>query len=266
MFIKRTKLVDIIVLSFTAIQITTKKPTMATSTRSDFISKKKTRHKLTLQRPKKAGTTVTKAGGTTKKSKQKALANELRKLQEADTETTDALPHTQKHDAHINKVCKSFASTLSTMGHKWVNLLKEKEFELPNGKKVMVPTIFIDIGGERTPAKMQIANKAVVDWMRTIKKQKITKRDKFTWYQPVTQNQMLRTFIAHMSKTFFWPFDLDDFNFSGGVIAEMKKMYEQRYKLYGKVSIRYAKMKTKRQKLILTYCFFFSSLAMQCQM
>ena len=87
---------------------------------------------------------------TKKKKNQKALANELQKLQEADTETTDALPHTQKHDAHINLVCKSFAITLSAMGHKWANLLKEKEFQLPNGKKVMVPTIFVDISGERT--------------------------------------------------------------------------------------------------------------------
>ena len=70
-----------------------------------------------------------------------------------------------------------------------------KEFELLNGEKVMVPAIFIELGGKRTPEKLQIANKAMVKWMRILKKIKITKNNRFTWYQPVTQNQMLRTFI-----------------------------------------------------------------------
>ena len=209
---------------------------MAPSTRSDFVAKKKTRRKMTLNNSKKATKTITKTVTNKKKRSGTALANELKKLQKIDLDTTDALPHTQKHDAHIRKVCDSYVKILSSYGDKWKNLLKETEFELANGKKVTVPLIFTELGGERNPAKLQIGNKSMVDWMRELKKMKITKKDKFTWYQPVSQNQMLRTFIGHMSKTFFWPFDLDDFNFSGGVNAELKKMYEQRYKLYGKVS------------------------------
>ena len=113
--------------------------------------------------------------------------------------------------------------------------LRNEGIRTTQQEKVMVPAIFIELGGKRTPEKLQIANKAMVKWMRILKKIKLTRNDKFTWYQPVTQNQMLRTFIGHMSKTFFWPFDLDDFNFPGGVNAELKKMYEERYKLYGKV-------------------------------
>ena len=138
-------------------------------------------------------------------ARKKKLANELRKLQEIDLDTVDALPHTQKHDAHIKKVCISFVKILKSYGAQWESLLEMKEFELPNGKKVMVPAIFIELGGKRTPEKLQIANKAMVKWMRILKKIKLTRNDKFTWYQPVTQNQMLRTFIGHMSKTFFGP-------------------------------------------------------------
>ena len=64
--------------------------------------------------------------------------------------------------------------------------MKETEFELANGKKVMVPRIFVELGGKRTPAKLQIGNKSMVDWMRELKKIKMTKKDRFTWYQPVT--------------------------------------------------------------------------------
>ena len=49
---------------------------------------------------------------------------------------------------------------------------------------------------------------------------------------------MLRTFLGHMSKAYFWSFDLEDFDFAGGVNAELKVMYEKRYKQYGKVSTR----------------------------
>ena len=69
---------------------------------------KKSGHKLTLKITKKPTTkTVTK-----KKKKQKALANKLQILKEIDLETSDALPHTQKYDAHIKKVCKSFVTVL----------------------------------------------------------------------------------------------------------------------------------------------------------
>ena len=82
--------------------------TMAPSTRGgDFITKKKTRRKMTLSNAKKATKTITKTVTNKKRSKRTALMNELKQLQQIDLDTTDALPHTQKHDAHIQKVCKS---------------------------------------------------------------------------------------------------------------------------------------------------------------
>ena len=84
--------------------------------------------------------------------------------------TIDALPHTKKHEAHILKVTNSFNNVLSADENKiWANLLKLKAYKLSNGKKVMAPTIFVDMGGYRTPEKLQIVNKAIIYWMRHLK-------------------------------------------------------------------------------------------------
>ena len=210
---------------------------MAIHRSRDFVSKKKTRRKTADTRAKKAPQNSKSSPNKKNKSIKGGLISELKKLNIMDMDTIDALPHTKKHEAHILKVTNSFINVLSADENKiWENLLKLKAYKLSSGKKVMVPTLFVDMGGYRTPEKTQIVNKAIVYWMRHLKKTKITKRDKFTFYQPVTQNQMLRTFIGHMSKSYFWAFDIEDFDFAGGVNAELKAMYEKRYKLYGKVS------------------------------
>ena len=221
--------------------------TMAVSRRkSDFVTKKKTRRKTTAANAKKAPQNTKSSPNKKKKSLKRRLVSELKKLNLMELETIDALPHTKKHEAHILKVVNSFITVLSSDSQNiWANLLKLKPYKLSNGKTVKVPALFVDMGGYRSPEKLQIVNKAIVYWMRLLKKTRLTKNDKFTWYQPVTQNQMLRTFLGHMSKAYFWSFDLEDFDFAGGVNAELKVMYEKRYKQYGKVSTR---IKNKWQK------------------
>ena len=91
-------------------------------------------------------------------------------------ETIDALPHTKKHEAHILKVVNSFITVLSSDAQNiWENLLKLKPYKLSNGKTVNVPSLFVDMGGYRSPEKLQIVNKAIVYWMRLLKKTRITR-------------------------------------------------------------------------------------------
>jgi len=96
---------------------------------------------------------------------------------------------------------------------------------LPCGKKEKHPSLFIELGGTVTTEKLQLANKSIVEWMKKTKKKIIKKSDKYQWYQPVTQNQHLRTFFGAMKNLFLWEMDLDDFTYEGSISAELAKLY-----------------------------------------
>ena len=116
-------------------------------------------------------------------------------------------------------------------------MLSKVPFESPDGLTSQAPSLFVALGGQKTAQKLQLCNKALVMWMKHTKKKRKAPKDKFIWYQPVSQNQRLRTFIAVMQNRFGWQFLLNDFNFKGGVVPEVQRLYEKRYKEVGKVSI-----------------------------
>lgn len=99
----------------------------------------------------------------------------------------------------------------------WKDSLTLKPYELPSGKVQKFPLLFIELGGPVTKEKIQLANNSVIEWMRKCKKKVMKKNDKYQWYQPVTQNQHLRTFFGAMKNMFLWEMDLDDFNFEGSI-------------------------------------------------
>ena len=151
-----------------------------------------------------------------------------------------ANPHSEKHEHH-SKVCMDdFIKVLTEHGQNaFSDLLMTIPFEGPDGETSEVPKLFVALGGDRTGQKLQLSNKALVLWMKHTRKKRKSAKDKHVWYQPVTQNQHLCTFISAMQSRFGWDMKLEDYNFRGGVLPEVQRLYEKRYKEFGKVSFAF---------------------------
>ena len=99
------------------------------------------------------------------------------------------------------------------------------------------PRILVQLGGEKNSQKLLLANKAIIDWMGTMKKKSGNgKSVKCEWYQPSTQNQRLRSFFSSVTKRFDWRYGTPDFSFTGGLVGFLKTMYLKRHTEYKKVS------------------------------
>ena len=79
-----------------------------------------------------------------------------------------------------------------------------------------------------------IANKALIDWMASMKKKSAV--SKCIWYQPSTQNQRLQTFLGSCTKRYDWSFEIGDFNFKGGLKGFVDKLYAKRFGKFAHVS------------------------------
>ena len=100
----------------------------------------------------------------------------------------------------------------------------------------MTPKLLINFDDEKMPEKVQIANKALIDWMAEMQKKSKNSSD-FPWYQPSTQNQRLRTLLGSMSKEYRWKYEMSVFSFKGGLKGFLDKLYSKRYKGFGKVQL-----------------------------
>ena len=147
---------------------------------------------------------------------------------------THALPHTIRHQFLIDSVTQDFLNALYNVPHeKWKSALQPIPHKL-TGREKMAPKLLIDLGGEKIPEKIQIANKALIDWMAVMRKKSKNPPD-FPWYQPSTQNQRLRTLLGSTSKSYGWRYEMSDFSFKGGLKGFLDKLYAKRYKEFGKV-------------------------------
>ena len=158
----------------------------------------------------------------------------------------DALPHSKKHESHINKVLDDYIQCLACYkNEKWTNLLTEVRFDGP-GSFTTAPKILVEIGGPKTNTKTQLANLSLIDWMAVTKK-KYTKPANLSgsklkmegvpYYQPSTQNQRLRTFFCTVQTVFNWQYQLSDFDFQQGLTGFINKLYLKREQEFGKVTI-----------------------------
>ena len=145
-----------------------------------------------------------------------------------------ALPHTERHQWLIDEVTNDFLTSLQKMpNNKWTDSLVSIPRKGVGGEKT-APKILVGIGGTKNTTKIMLANKALIDWMSVCKK-KNCKLGKVEWYQPSTQNQRLRTFLANCSKKYDWQIEMNDFNFKGGLKGFIDKLYAQRFKKYKQV-------------------------------
>ena len=148
----------------------------------------------------------------------------------------NALPHSIRHQFLIDAVTQDFLTALfNTPNKKWTALLQPTP-HVVGARRKMAPKLFVLLGGEKTPEKVQIANKALIDWMAVMRK-KQTRSVKIPWYQPSTQNQRLRTLLGSTTKQYGWRYDIADFSFKGGLKGFLDRLYDRRYKEFGKVYI-----------------------------
>ena len=149
---------------------------------------------------------------------------------------SNALPHSVRHQFLIDAVTQDFLAALYNVPkEKWRKLLQAVPHGV-GGRRTMAPKLFVILGGEKTPEKVQIANKALIDWMAVMRK-KCQNGAAVPWYQPSTQNQRLRTLLGSTLKKYGWRFDITDFSFRGGLKGFLDKLYDRRYKEFGQVNL-----------------------------
>ena len=203
-------------------------------------AKRKRSSKTSLSRNNKKVVAAAKAKGSNKCTpfeSDKVISAALKKIKNVIPSSPLANPHSDKHERHCQVIMDDFLKVLIEHGNNaFSDLLKEVPFEGPDGVTSHAPNLFVALGGQKTGQKLQLCNKALVVWMKYTKKKRKAPKDKYIWYQPVSQNQRLRTFIAAMQNRFGWQIKLDDLNFKGGVLPEVQRLYEKRYKEFGKVS------------------------------
>ena len=142
---------------------------------------------------------------------------------------SNALPHSIRHQFLIDSVTQDFLTALFNVPNKkWTALLQAVP-HVVGARRKMAPKLFVVLGGEKTPEKVQIANKALIDWMAVMRK-KAGKSVKVPWYQPSTQNQRLRTLMGSTAKQYGWRYDVADFSFKGGLKGFLNWLYDRRYK------------------------------------
>ena len=81
-----------------------------------------------------------------------------------------SLPHTKQHEFLIKKVTNNFLSALANVPNgKWSDLLQPVKFKTLGGK-ITHPKNLALCGGGKTPTKVIICNKALINWMVVMKK------------------------------------------------------------------------------------------------
>ena len=101
------------------------------------------------------------------------------------------------------------------------------------GYMTVVPRIFVDLTGDVSYQKVRLANRVMCSWQDDYKMKKVGSKEgagsNCPYYQPSSQNHMLRVFFAGMNKRFGWQLGLDDLSgFTGSLTAMLAKKYAER--------------------------------------
>ena len=104
-------------------------------------------------------------------------------------------------------VLNDCVNCLKTYGAKWEPLLVSTKVKLPNGEITTVPLFVKVLAGKKNQARLELANKIIIDWQLVTKKK--GDHPKLPWYQPSTQAQRLRTYFGSMNKIYLWQMKLE---------------------------------------------------------
>ena len=92
-----------------------------------------------------------------------------------------------------------------------------------------VPAILVALSGEATKQKLDLANRALVDWQVRVKKVKKLDKNECPFLQPSTQNMELRCWFSMMKDKYDFRFKISDFmKFNGSLGGVMKALYQKR--------------------------------------
>ena len=96
------------------------------------------------------------------------------------------------------------------------------------GKTKTIPALFAILAGNTTRDKIELANRAIVDWQIRVRKKLVGKKG-CPWFQPSSQATDYKTFLARMSADYEWQLVQSDFNgFVGSVDAVLEKLFQER--------------------------------------
>ena len=116
---------------------------------------------------------------------------------------------------------------------KWREMLVlvENPNYVPGLNEELIPAAFVAVAGEKTPTKLHLVNRMLVDWQVCFKKTRVTKKDKCPFYQVSTQNNHLRTFFGVMKRQYNWKWSDSDFkSFPGSLAGILGHLYDKRRK------------------------------------
>ena len=96
------------------------------------------------------------------------------------------------------------------------------------GKNRTIPALFAILSGTVTRNKVELANRALVDWQVRVRKKVVGKKG-CPWFQPSSQATDYKTFLGKMYKEYDWELSQSDFKgFEGSVNAVTEKMFNDR--------------------------------------
>ena len=144
---------------------------------------------------------------------------------------------TKAYSRSAAKVINDFVSHLDSLDvfHEFTARVENpfKFGSFGEGYLTVVPRIFVDLTGDVSFQKVRLANRVLCSWQDEYKKKKAggkdDDRDNCPYYQPSSQNHMLRVFFAGMNKRFGWQLGMDDLSgFPGSLTAMLAKKYSER--------------------------------------
>ena len=144
---------------------------------------------------------------------------------------------TKAYSRSAGKVINDFVSHLDSLDvfHEFTARVENpfKFGSFGEGYLAVVPRIFVDLTGDVSFQKVRLANRVLCSWQDQYKKKKAgvkdDDRDNCPYYQPSSQNHMLRVFFAGMNKRFGWQLGMDDLSgFPGSLTAMLAKKYSER--------------------------------------
>ena len=110
----------------------------------------------------------------------------------------------------------------------------EKYKDLLKGNEPLcVERIFVILSNEPNTQKKHLANMLLCEWQADLKMKNPDPDTKCPYYQPSSQNTMIRTFFSAMKRHHDWVLGYDDFKgFGGSLSALLKVKYDKRAAKY----------------------------------
>lgn len=97
----------------------------------------------------------------------------------------------------------------------------------------VIPKVFVDLSGIVSHGKIRLANRLVCSWQHEFKMQVPNAETKCPFYQPASQNNLVRVFFSAMNRRYGWVIGLNELSgFPGCLTAMLNKLYATRKEEY----------------------------------